>query len=839
MTPGPTAANVFVQPDPRRNRVTFSAETDEPRRMRVEIDGTPARGESDSGRVQLDLQDFEPWSPASPQLYTARCSFPDAPGNPGLEIPFGMREVSLQDQRVTINQRPTVLKGALYRGSEHAAGSAAVSLEQLRNSGFNWIRIPLTHATPNLLSQTDALGLLVSLDATAETDVPSLEQAVRTLRNHASLFGWHLGRNDQASAAVRKLDPTRLVFTAAPDGARHARLYRPFRDEPETFDPVNVSVLCPLSREAETFLERVGHGAAATFVTVHGLAPWHDDARHEGPGLPETEGASTWRGDLVAAQADAIRGAADALRANSRVAGACFADAVPMTDRPIPDAERSTRLAAFGDAFAAIRPVIRVARTNLTPREDVDVRVLLLNEARVEERVDLSLQVVGPTNQVLWKKKRSVKLPRHGKELWTGTISASGSTGLHRFVVRLMGPAGRLGEASAAFFVTKPVDAWPHDVNVMDPEGNWTAPCRRMVRDLDEQAPVIVIPPLATTVRAYPDNALGHVLGRVRDGSVAIVFSPPSDWNDLMAAIDASSDIAPLSSLETPGAAAFGRLHPVLDGLPAGSVLGRPYRGVLPGIALAGQSEEDIAWRVCWNGAAEPGHFVLVRRFGNGRLVFTPLQLLERLGRDPIAERLFVNLLSHSERRALASSGIPPVQTKAVEWLRRERGKLQTWRLIGPFPNWDGAGHVTEYPPEHEFSPRAAYAGWFRAVAWERCAVANDGRARVELDQLLAPRTLASDVLPGTYYAYADPTLEARSEAILNLRHHGSAKLWLNDRLIVDAAPDAEGAPVDQSEEVLLRQGRNVILLKLSVQRARPWFRLAMEISGSGLALRW
>src|SRR5690606_24883893 len=91
-------------------------------------------------------------------------------------------------------------------------------------------------------------------------------------------------------------------------------------------------------------------------------------------------------------------------------------------------------------AHAPVQPVIGASRTNLQPREGMSVQVLMHNAERVEDRADLSLQVVGPTRQVLWKKKRGVKLPKSGRELWSGQIEASGTVGEHQFIARLLGP---------------------------------------------------------------------------------------------------------------------------------------------------------------------------------------------------------------------------------------------------------------------------------------------------------------------------------------------------------------------------------------------------------------
>ncbi|MCX5758371.1 MAG: hypothetical protein NTU83_07690, partial [Candidatus Hydrogenedentes bacterium] len=145
-------------------------------------------------------------------------------------------------------------------------------------------------------------------------------------------------------------------------------------------------------------------------------------------------------------------------------------------------------------------------RTNLVPREEVPVTVILANEDQLEITADLSLQVVGPTNQVLWKKKRSLKLPRHGRELWEGTVGASGSTGTHKFIVRLMQGMKCLAENSTDLYVYDPVEPAGLDVHILDPQQTWTKRCAALATPSAVQAPLHIIPPLANTIRAYPDR---------------------------------------------------------------------------------------------------------------------------------------------------------------------------------------------------------------------------------------------------------------------------------------------------------------------------------------------
>jgi hypothetical protein len=392
--------------------------------------------------------------------------------------------------------------------------------------------------------------------------------------------------------------------------------------------------------------------------------------------------------------------------------------------------------------------------------------------------------------------------------------------------VQIWTDAGLAGEGQTSFFVSPPVDTWKGPVDVLDPANRFQERFRAFTPNIEPNANVILVVPPANTVRAFPDGAFGQILGRVREGCVAIVFGPPADWNDLAPVLSSPLDAAAASLLRDGKAGVLGRLHPVFEGLPTGGLLGRPYRGLLTHRYFPGDSEDDIA-PVAARTDSPPGACIAVRRFGNGRIVFVSLRILERLGVDPVATRMFVNLLKYCERRALPVHGITRGEMRAVEWLRQEKAKLRVWRLIGPFPNCDGSGHRSAYPPEVGFDPLAAYVGEFRALTWMTFFTGPRHIEEVDLTAALAPESFVAEPIAGTCYAYSELIGESRAEILLAFKHAGAAKVWLNGRLVYSSP---ESAPEDNraghAETVALKQGRNSLLVKVSTVKTPAWFSL-------------
>ena len=801
---------ILIQPDVRRKRVVISAELAEGQTLAASLPDAVEGTLEQSGDLRLEFPEFDTWTPEQPALYDLRCEIRDANGvvESGA-IAFGMRELSTKDSRITLNQRGYYLHGAALE----AADNAGARLRKLRETGFNAVRLEQSPGIDLVLAEADTLGQFVLLELAIGDDA-ALEPS---LRNHPSLAAWVLRTNDpQHAKAVRAFDPTRLIIVEGLlGGSSHLR---PYCDTVEPFECLVLRPDAPLSSRGEGFMARVGQAAVTSLVMKLGS---------KNDSLPRDEGAA----DLAVPVAwDMV----DAVRSNGKLSGYFLDARAEIIGDPVTPPSRSA-------IQCGICPVLHLSRRNLIPREEVPVTVTLVNEERREGRAELSLQVVGPTGQVLWKKKRGVKIPKSGKELWTGSVAASGSTGPHRFVVRLMDGMTRLAENSAEFHVFEPVSPWDAGLQVLDADSERKAACLALATEGGAQASVHVVPPQANTIRGYPAEELARIMGLAKEGAVVIFFEPPEDWNDLAAIIDPEMTATVVEDSGKDGQPYhLARLHPVFDGLPAGTLLGGPYRDVLPAKAFAESGEEDICACVSGTDGSVKGTDVLVHRYGGGRVVFTHLRLLDRLGSDPVADRLFVNMLRHFSRRSVHTGEAFPVHQKMVEWLRTERTEtMRRWMTIGPFANWDGGGHATSYPPEETIDFQATYAGWFSPVSWRAWFSREEEGHTVDLQAAMAtPNSgeLASET--GTSYAYAECISEDRCEGRLVIGGEGAFKVWLNGKEVL-AREDAASEQMTAEADIFLKQGGNTVLVKQSTRDAALGFRVEIRGAGDAPEPRW
>ena len=787
-----------------------------------------------------------------------------------------------------------------------------------KEAGFNMLRLHIKTAPRITLELADELGMLLYAEPpigwirASEHLQRRCENEVREMilrdRNHPSVVIWGM-LNESGNAGyvtkggaqlikedlcrlARALDPTRLIIddSGGVNATREpARIMRPYRDELEVYDDLHVYQRAPVDPDIEGYYRHNGQPDRLYFLSEFGfggpedledvLAQYGDnpdqykdarflrkmlDAGMQGFAERNLDRVfGDFAGFTAAArelQCDAVRHQIDAIRMNPKIAGYCYtqlcdaghefcAGVLDRWRRPKPVHD------TMKEVQQRLRPIIQLVNSNLVSREEVSVTVLLANEDRLEGRADLSLQVVGPTNQVLWKKKRMVKIPRHGKELWSGTIAASGSTGTHKFVVRLMQGMEILAQSSIEFYVFDPVPAGDLHIHLLDPRGEWQARCAAFAKPENFLAPIHVIPPLGNTIRAYPDNELMQILAQVKGGAVAIFFHPPDDWNDLAERLDEGLKATPKDAVGCfLPVCHYVKLHPVFEGLPARGLMRQPYKNVVPEKSFVEATDEDI----CGSFDTMPiatgnymmgetkwwGADILARRYGSGRVVFTHLRVLENLGLDPVADRLFVNLLNHFSRRSVPTDAPLPLHQKAVEWLRNERvQRTRRWMVVGEFPNWgDNTGHTTPYPPEQGIDFAAAYPGWYKVIGWKPWYSKADDGHRVDLQAAFSP---VYEYYPrfdhASGYAYAEFTSDRRQEAKLVLGVQNAMKVWLNGALVYESNYQV---PHDQfgSETAtgFVRQGRNTLLVKCS--KIPGPFRFSLDFASNGkepLQLSW
>lgn len=858
--PGDRIERVLVWPDIRKKQLEVEVVTTGRGKVHVKVDGATQDGAcgDEPCRLTVDLSSHEAWGTGAPHLMKVSIDYlPNDGGTDHVDVVTGMRELSVKEDLFHLNARPTTLRGAWHApavtpDAQEIRRAAALRLfTSLRDARLNSVR--LLWADEVLLSAADEAGIVVLLQLPHDLDAPSAQALVQAYHHHPSLAGYWLVGKAAASAVpvLFKEDASRLIVSTGSDATHAPCYYRPRKQDAEAVQRFTLFASPPFPMELESYWRRIG--ADGHLVLIESLgALGLDDAPLS---LPSSlEGICDSTSDLLSAshgmQSEAIRYPLDALRLNPRVAGYWLQGLTPFPAWPnsaLHDAAGAQRPAfrILEPLHRAMRPVIQMEKSSLCVREEVRVNISLLNDARIEGRGEVFLQVIGPTNQVLWKKRRQLRIPRHGKELWSGSVAASGSTGKHKFVVRLMQDDKVLGDSVYEFHVMDAPSEILPKIHVIDPRGEWEPRLRSLSRPDNILAPVHVLPAYGDSIFAAPENELMQSLAQVKGGAVLLVFGPPADWNDLATRVDGLPEIT-VRRLSGTGRLlhTFSRLHPVWEGLPARAFARQPYREIVPTVGLLGESDESIAgWYAPDMGGSVPSHTILATRYGQGRIVFVCFPLLEHLTEDPLAARAFSNLVQHFSRRAIPPRQPLPLEQPVVEWHRQQRKeRLRRWAVIGEFPNPNGDGYATTYPPEQEYEPEAAYPGWRSLVRWSTIYTHTVRDHRLDFAEVFAPPCQPSPRQDfSSAYAYTEFNSDQRLTATLTLASHNAAKVWLNGKLVTEQPrPHERSAAYDVETEAVIKQGRNVMLIKLAKAPGPFWFQAEWsDRRGKTLPLTW
>ncbi|MFP6582410.1 MAG: hypothetical protein VCD00_07610 [Candidatus Hydrogenedentota bacterium] len=827
---------IYIQPDIRRNRISVRVNVDDSATVELKIPELNLSHEGQPGKNVIALEEYSAWSPSEVTLYTLECTISVAEqASETISISFGMREFTVKENRFFFNNRPLYVKGFDCTGwsSEELSTDA---LDSLSSSGFNLIRVSPDATGEVLINHADTIGMLVEVEFGAASDL----DAIATLRNHPSIVAWDLLSLDEVDLSkIHDDDPSRVIYHRDPK-TNHACVLRPYHDDAQEVDFVALEHIGITNRTTSNYVSRMGNNDVLSYVrslTIGHLALDGESATALDAEVAsrELERIFANASELTAKTADLKRIALgeiiDSLRTNTRVAGYCLSSGG--------SADVST-LEGLAPHQGQTHVMVQLAQNNLIPRQETQVKVHFLNEDKLDGRADLSLQVVGPTNQVLWKKKRGVRLPKSGKLIWEGSIAASGSPGPHRFVVRVMQNMRRIAESSVDFFVYPKVAPWERAINLLDPRNQWKDACANLVSRIEFTAPIHIIPPISNTIRAYPDNELAQILGQVRAGSVALFFQPPSDWNEFVELIDPVLLATQRSSNQAcPPTYHYAKLHPIFEELPSRCLMGATYNEITPATTFVEESDEDICGSVSHpdlDGNSLWGSNVLVKRYGSGRIVFISLPIMENLGENPIADHLFINLLKHFVRRSVPSAeGTLSVHQSSVEWIRHQRQDFtHSWAVIGMFPYSPWASQVPVYPPQDAVDLNATYPGWYEAITWKSVYATAKQDYRIDLDAELGPRFSGSATEDyGIAYAYAEIVGDTRGQMRLVPKSTVPMEVYLNGSLVYSPESDEE------DPTVYVKLGKNTLLVKLYKQPGPCTFQLDLEQLKEPIKYRW
>ncbi len=136
------------------------------------------------------------------------------------------------------------------------------------------------------------------------------------------------------------------------------------------------------------------------------------------------------------------------------------------------------------------------------------------------------------------------------------------------------------------------------------------------------------------------------------------------------------------------------------------------------------------------------------------------------------------------------------------------KGLINDWKIIGPFPFGDGLNGV--YEPEKEVDFNKSYQGLDGKVKWQSIQTGKDGY----LNFITYFSNDGSEFV-AMAYAYAEIISPDERDITITLGSNDGAKVWLNEKIIYNVHT-GRGAAVDQEFlRVHLKKGVNKLLVKV------------------------
>ncbi len=169
-------------------------------KVRVAVDGETAETDAVAGDetvVRLPLKDFRPWSPESPNLYTARVELVEN----GVVVQtrrerFGVRKFEVCGKDFYLNDRPFFIRGIGYHNIQPVHGNDKIGdreyrraeVRKMREAGFNFLRTHTRCETPEFFEVCDELGMMVQPEMPYYTDLPCEKFEFNPVRDAKELF---------------------------------------------------------------------------------------------------------------------------------------------------------------------------------------------------------------------------------------------------------------------------------------------------------------------------------------------------------------------------------------------------------------------------------------------------------------------------------------------------------------------------------------------------------------------------------------------------------------------------------------------------------------------------
>ena len=511
---------------------------------------------------------------------------------------------------------------------------------------------------------------------------------------------------------ARSLDPTRLIVDESGGWAGGAHAYLPYRAEPTPISEVHSYLRAPVDDWIYDFYASLGSPGAKPrrggrspikpdtllFVSEVGYGSLPDlpancrrYARDGNPITPDYRyhHAMLASLDRCLDQLD-LRGAfpdaaafclatqqlqavgnrlqLEALRTNPRVAGYClhaFTGGDWVMGAGILDLWREPKraYAAVAEANAPLILAVRARPRNAFAGQEAELTVTAASDLP-HAGGSLVVRVASEAGQDIWAHEDRVNIGAGVTRLVAKRATLPTAPGRYVVTAQLRDGDAVRAEGRLPILVVGDEALRPtaREIAAIDPQGRLGRFCK--ARGIRCEAPATdgkAALPIFVAADAFPPalrKQVRQALQAVERGGVAVFLEPTARGADGLLPFTVRARRALGNWVPVAHAV---RRHPLFDGLPASCLMGQDYQNVCAAETLLGVEGETVVASISWEWQTEPkcyrgpgpfwwGSDLAVVPHGKGKLVLSTLRLLEHAGKDPVADKLLVNLVAFASR---------------------------------------------------------------------------------------------------------------------------------------------------------------------------------------------
>lgn len=381
----------------------------------------------------------------------------------------------------------------------------------------------------------------------------------------------------------------------------------------------------------------------------------------------------------------------EALRLNPNMDGYClhaFTGGDWVLGAGILDIWREPKKKAYLAVQEVNRPIylaVRVTPRNAYAGQKVKLKVTAVSEVQ-ETRCGLIVEVKSLSGKQIYQRKKKLTLQTGIKPLFELDLATGELSGRYTLTAKLERGGSTLSENSYQFltFDKRDLPTPAQGFRILDPKGLLRSFLRSkgigfselMVGDTCNE-PVFVCTGYAANAKIF--EKFIYIFDYARRGGIVVFLTPPLEslkrsWDPISGVISYTVQgdghilhRTGLLPFRLKARRAVGhwvpvghavKKHPIFEGLPVDCFMGQDYQNVCAKNTIVGLDAKPIVTSISWNwirnylGPSDAwwGSDLAVVPYGKGKIIVSTLQIIENLGKDPVADKIFYNLVNFAAR---------------------------------------------------------------------------------------------------------------------------------------------------------------------------------------------